>query len=292
MTKKIVNSRMIWTIKEVLNWTTQYLREKGCDTARLDAELLLAHSLGINRLRLYVNYDRPLSESERVNFRKLVKRRAAREPVALITGWKEFWSLKIAIMPGVLIPRPETELLVETILEESRQIPNCSLLEIGCGSGALVCAIASERQDFALYACDISLDALKCASNNASKLVSSNPIYLFASDLLESVRSIPLFDIIYSNPPYVPSGEINSLEPEIRYFEPRRALDGGVDGLETIRRLISMSRHTLKPKGKIIMEIGDSQSEDVSELLRLNDFHHIKTFVDLAGKCRVIKAVM
>ncbi|MCL5123159.1 MAG: peptide chain release factor N(5)-glutamine methyltransferase, partial [Deltaproteobacteria bacterium] len=210
---------------------------------------------------------------------------------ALITGWKEFWSLQVSITPGVLIPRPETELLIEVILEESRDILNCSLLEIGCGSGALFCAIASERQDVILYACDISLIALKCASYNASRLVTSDQVYMFASDLLKSVRPGPLFDIIYSNPPYIPSEMINSLDPEIRDFEPKCALDGGFDGLETIRRVIVMSRSRLKPKGKIIMEIGDEQSKDVTEFLKLNEFSGIKTYVDLAGKHRVIKAV-
>ncbi|MGO8878127.1 MAG: peptide chain release factor N(5)-glutamine methyltransferase [Desulfomonilaceae bacterium] len=290
--RETVNKRVIWTVRDVLKWTSEYLRTKGCDSPRLDSELLLTHTLGIDRLRLFLDYDRPLSDKERKKYRELVRRRASREPAALITGKKEFWSLQISVNPGVLIPRPETEILVEVVLEQCKTLTGCSVLEIGCGSGAVFCAISSERHDIELYACDISLCAISCASINASVISSVNRVHIFASDLLESVRSGPVFDIIFSNPPYIPSSLIDNLEPEIREFEPCCALDGGVDGLATIRRLISGSRNCLKPKGNLILEIGDQQSEEVERLLKLNDFSEIRTYTDLSGKIRVLKAVL
>jgi release factor glutamine methyltransferase len=287
-----VNKKVIWTVRDVLKWTSEYLKTKGCDSPRLDSELLLAHTFGVDRLRLFLDYDRPLSDKERIKYREFVRRRASREPVALITGKKEFWSLEITVNPGVLIPRPETEILVEVVLDQCKTLRNCSVLEIGCGSGAVFCAISSERSDIELFACDISFCALSCASINASAKAGANRVHIFASDLLESVRSGPIFDIVFSNPPYIPSNLIDNLAPEIRQFEPNLALDGGFDGLETIRRLISSSRNCLKPKGKLILEIGDQQSEEVVPLLKLNDFSEIRSYTDLSGKIRVLMAVI
>ncbi len=286
------NKKIIWTVRDILKWTSEYLRRKGCDSPRLDAELLLTHALGVDRLRLFLDFDRPLSDKEREKYRELVKRRASREPVALITGKKEFWSLEIMVNPGVLIPRPETEILVQVVLDQCKTLTNCSVLEIGCGSGAVFCAIASDRSDIDLYACDISLCALSCASINASINPNPNCAHIFASDLLESVRSGPIFDIIFSNPPYVPSSIVDSLEPEIRQFEPYCALNGGDDGLATIRRLIPQSRNCLKPNGNLLLEIGDEQSDEVERLLKLNDFSEIRAYPDLSGKIRVLKAVL
>lgn len=287
-----MKNKIVWTVKQILIWTTQYLMDKGCETPRLDAELLLSHVLGVDRLRLYLDYFRPLTNQERRNYRELIRRRAAREPVALITGQKEFWSLEIFVNSGVLIPRPETELLVEVVLDECKDIENCSVIEIGCGSGAVLCAIAKERDDVDLYGCDISLRAVVCTSLNASKQSFLNRVNIFASDLLESVCSSPLFNIICSNPPYIPSDVINSLAPEIRYFEPVCALDGGINGTEIIRRLIETSRSRLQINGKLIIEIGDQQSDSVIEMLKLNHFSEIRTYTDLTGKLRVIKAAL
>lgn len=290
--KDLINKKEIWTIKEVLMWTAGYLERKGCETPRLDAELLLAHALGIKRLGLYLDFDRPLTDGERFQYRELVRRRSLREPVALITGKKEFWSLDITIRPGVLIPRPETEILVEVVLGEFRTLHKCSILEVGCGSGALICAICRENPNIEVYACDISLNALNNTFSNTSAKGLPDRVHLFGSDLLDSVRKAPVFDIIYSNPPYIPSGLICSLAPEICKFEPNCALDGGPDGLETIRRLIQMSRDRLKPQGRLILEIGDEQSEPVREIFELNHYSQIQTYTDLSGKVRVVKAVL
>jgi len=284
-------TKTVWTIRDVLTWTTDYLKRKGCQTPRLDAELLLAHNLGIERIGLYLDFDRPLSDAERLGFRNLVRRRALREPVALIIGKKEFWSLDIVVTPGVLIPRPETEILVQVVLEECQDLLNLSVLEIGCGSGAPLIAIACARPDIRLFACDISINSLCCASANASSHGFSDQILFFASDLLESVRAEHMFDVIYSNPPYIPSKDVDSLAPEIRNFEPREALDGGLDGLDVIRRLIPSSQIRLKPGGRLIMEIGEDQVQPVRKLLQTNGFSAVRVHQDLSGKNRVVKAV-
>ena len=285
------DSKTVWTIRDVLTWTTDYLKRKGCETPRLDAELLLAHNLGIERIRLYLDFDRPLSDGERLGFRDLVRRRALREPVALIIGKKEFWSLDIAVTPGVLVPRPETEILVQVVLEDCQGLLNVAILEVGCGSGAPLIAVSSVRPDIQLFACDISINSLNCASANASNHGFSAHIFFFASDLLESVRAEHIFDVIYSNPPYIPSKDIDSLAPEIRDFEPRKALDGGLDGLDVIRRLIPTSRDRLKPGGRLILEIGEKQFDSVKKLLEINGFSMVRGYKDLSGKNRVVKAV-
>ncbi len=286
------DKKTVWTIRDVLTWTTDYLKGKGCQTPRLDAELLLAHNLGTERIRLYLDFDRPLSDGERLGFRNLVRRRALREPVALIVGKKEFWSLNIVVTPGVLIPRPETEILVQVVLEECQDFLNLSVLEVGCGSGAPLIAISSARPDIQLFACDVSINSLYCASVNASSHGFSDQILLFASDLLESVRAEHMFDVIYSNPPYIPSKDVDSLAPEIRNFEPRKALDGGLDGLDVIRRLIPTSHVRLKPGGRLILEIGEDQFEPVRKLLQANGFSGVRVHKDLSGKNRVVKAVI
>ena len=285
------DSKTVWTIRDVLTWTTDYLKRKGCETPRLDAELLLAHNLGIERIRLYLDFDRPLSDGERLGFRDLVRRRALREPVALIIGKKEFWSLDIVVTPGVLIPRPETEILVQVVLEDCQGLLNLAILEVGCGSGAPLIAVSSIRPDIQLFACDISIDSLNCAFANASNHGFSAQILFFASDLLESVRAEHMFDVIYSNPPYIPSKDIDSLAPEIRDFEFRKALDGGLDGLDVIRRLIPTSRDRLKPGGRLILEIGEEQFDSVKKLLEINGFSMVRGYKDLSGKNRVVKAV-
>ena len=285
-------NKTIWTVNEVLKWTTDYLKDKGCQSPRLDAELLLAHALKTNRLGLYLIFDQPLSDRERMIYRELVRRRASREPVAFLVGKKEFWSLDIMVRPGVLVPRPETEILLEVVLEECKKYPGCSLLEVGCGSGAVICALCCEVPNINAYACDISADALKNTGANLARLNGLESPSIFASDLFESVRNGPIFDIILSNPPYIPSNFIDQLEPEVRVFEPKRALDGGPEGLDIIRRLVKTSRNFLKPEGKLIIEIGDGQSEVVSDLFMTNGFVTVKEYNDFNQKIRVIKGII
>jgi release factor glutamine methyltransferase len=279
-----------WTIKEVLNWTSDYFRQKGILSARLDAEVLLAHCLGADRLHLYLNMDRPLTPAERGGFRELVRRRGRREPVALITGRKEFWSLLFRAVPGVLIPRPDTEILVEAVLEEIRHNPTPVVLEIGTGSGAIGVALAREKPGAVVVAVDIDPLAASTARLNARDAGVEGAMEFLAGDLLAALSHRARFDVICSNPPYIPSAEICSLEPEIACFEPLTALDGGPDGLDVIRRLIREAGHYLKPGGTIMLEIGDAQFDAVQELFAsLGSFQEIRGRRDLSGRIRVVQ---
>jgi len=279
-----------WTIGTILEWTTGYFTQKGIVSARLDAEVLLAYALEVERLYLYLNRDRPLSSAERQRYRTLVGRRARREPLALITGTKEFWSIPFRIVPGVLIPRPETELLVEAVLDQIKDVPSPALLEIGTGSGAVAVAVARECPRAHILATDVDTGALKIAALSARNAGVAEAIGLVASDLFSALRPGPMFDVICSNPPYVPSGAVDTLAPEIADFEPRRALDGGPDGLDVIRRLVEDAGGFLREHGVLILEIGDQQETSVKEILGLKgSFRDIQVFSDLSGKPRVVK---
>ena len=277
-----------WTIKDVLEWTAGYFRKKGITTARLDAEVLLAHCLGVDRLHLYLNLDRPLRQEERIRYRELIRRRAMREPVALIRGVKEFWSLRLRAAPGVLIPRPDTEALVEAVLEELRDRPVPNILEIGTGSGAIAVAIALENPRARIVATDIDKLALEATRFNAENLGASASISFIASDLFTAFREGSKFDVVCCNPPYIPSDVIATLEPEIN-FEPRLALDGGPDGLNVIRHLVSQARNYLADRGALIIELGSEQEPWVREMFEtLGGLHDVHAFPDLSGKPRVV----
>ena len=277
-----------WTVKDVLEWTTGYFKKKGITTARLDAEVLLAHCLGVERLHLYLNLERPLKHEERARYRELIRRRAMREPVSLIRGIKEFWSLRLRAVPGVLIPRPDTETLVEAVLDEIRERQDPNVLEIGTGSGAIAISIALENRHSRIVATDIDVRALEAARFNAINLGAAAYIDFLASDLFTAIRPGSKFDVICCNPPYIPSDVIPTLEPEID-FEPRKALDGGPDGLDVIRQLISQARHHLTPDGALIVEMGWDQEASVREMFgTLGGLHDIRTFPDLSGKPRVV----
>ncbi|MGB6063367.1 MAG: peptide chain release factor N(5)-glutamine methyltransferase [Desulfomonilaceae bacterium] len=277
-----------WTVKDVLEWTAAYFKKKGITTARLDAEVLLAHCLGVDRLHLYLNLDRPLKQEERAQYRELIRRRAMREPVSLIRGIKEFWSLRLRAVPGVLIPRPDTEALVEAVLEAIRDHPNPNILEIGTGSGAISIAIALENRLSRIVATDIDFRALEAARFNAINLGAAASIDLLAADLFAAIRPESKFDVVCCNPPYIPSDVIPTLDPEIN-FEPRKALDGGPDGLSVIRRLVSQAGNYLTENGALIIEIGSEQEPSVREMFEtLGGLHDIRTFRDLSGKPRVI----
>ena len=282
------NSAARWTIRDVLQWTTDFFAKKGVLTARLDAEVLLAHCLEVDRLYLYLNLDRPLLPEERSKYRSLVARRAEREPVALITGKKEFWSIPLSVVPGVLIPRPETEILVEAVLEDMKRKESPSILEIGTGSGAITIAVMKERPDAWVVATDVNRLALETAAlNSTSAQVAPS---LIASELFAAFKVGPAFDIVCSNPPYIPTDVIPSLAPEICKYEPCSALDGGSDGLDLVRRIAGEARQFLRPAGSLILEIGEGQQDDVKRLLTDAEFHEIMFVPDLAGMLRVVKA--
>lgn len=278
-----MNKAEAWTILEVLRWTTGYLQEKGCPTPRLDAEVLLAHALGIDRVRLYVEYERPLSEAELARFRELVRRRAAREPVACIRGFKEFWSLTFEVNPAVLIPRPETELLVEEALRIARGLVAPRVVDVGTGSGAVAVVLARELGR-PVMATDSSPAALEVARRNAAQHAAQ--VELLLADLLSPFRE-GAFDLVVSNPPYVPSGEFATAPPELS-FEPRSALDGGADGLDIVRALVQQAARVLAPGGWLLVEVGMGQAPEAAALMEAAGFAEVGRVRDLAGIERVV----
>lgn len=263
--------------------------------ARLGAELLLARVLETDRVGLYLIFDRPVATEEKDAFRSLVKRRANREPVAYILGEKEFYSLSFKVSPGVLIPRPETEILVE---DAARELGDANLpaplgrpvaADVGAGSAAVACALAMESPGAAIVATEISPGALAVARENVAAHELTDRVHLVMADLLECIRP-GVLSVVVSNPPYIPEGEIAGLAAEIG-FEPREAIDGGEDGLAVIRRLAPRAADALVARGRLLMEIGYSQAEDAAGLLEAHGFGDIKITKDLAGIDRVIRGV-
>lgn len=281
-----------WTIIRLLQWTTTYFKERGIESARIDAELLLAFALGLTRIDLYLRHDQPLNQDELTRFRTLVKRRAAREPVAYITGTKEFWALELVVGPDVLIPRPETECVVEGILEflngnNGPEAPH--LLDLGTGSGAIALALARGCPTAWVTALDRSCRALAIADRNRRCHNLQDRVHLVAGDWLAPFSGPNTrFDAIVSNPPYIPSGQIDELEPEIARYEPRAALDGGPDGLACLRELIRSAPSWLLSGGALFLEIGHDQYPAVQQLATESGaYRDIACRPDYSGKDRV-----
>lgn len=282
----------VWTIREILKWTANYLHSKGVSTPRLDAEVLLAHALQKDRLYLYMNMERPLSPIERASYREMVTQRANRAPCALIVGSKEFWSMEFKITPGTLIPRPETETLVERAIELLIDNPAPLILELGVGSGAVCVSLAKEIPGAHIIAVDISPKALECAGINIEKYDLNNRIRLIYGDLFDPIAESGEFDLIVSNPPYIPTLDIDGLEREIKENEPLEALDGGHDGLDIIRRILLGGAKRLKAGGALAMEIGDSQEAGAKRIMESTKaYGNILSHKDLAGKVRVISGI-
>lgn len=276
----------IWTIRKVLEWTVERFSQMGITASpRLDAEVLLAHTLNTKRIHLYTDYDKPLTTDELASFRNYVRRRLAREPVAYIIGKREFWSLTLNVNPAVLIPRPETEILVETALALAKAIENPLIVDVGTGSGAIAIALALEVPQARVIAIDYSEAALGIARQNAIQCGAK--ITFLRGDLLDPLPDELKPQLIVSNPPYIPSCEIEQLAPEVKDWEPRVALDGGADGLSVIRRLISSAIQRLSSLGWLCLEIGSAQAASVQKLLGSYGFQSVKTRSDLNGLPRV-----
>jgi release factor glutamine methyltransferase len=275
------------SLEEVLRRSTEYLRERGSPTPRLDTELLLAHALGLERIELYTQFDRPLTDSELAACRELVRRRGHREPVAYIVGSWGFHRIDLEVDSRVLVPRPETEILVDRCLALLEGVERPAVLDVGTGSGAIALAIAGERPDAVITACDVSADALAVAAANATRL--GLGVELVRSDLFEQLAG-RRFHLIASNPPYVAEGELAGLEPEVAVHEPRLATVAGPDGLEVYRRLLPAAAGHLEPGGTLVLECGAGQAGWVEgELARLG-YGDSKVERDLAGIERVVEA--
>ena len=275
-----------WTVLKILRWTTDYFRGKEITSARLDAELLLSATLGMDRVALYVNFERPLDASELSSYREKVKRRAGREPIQYILAETEFWSLPFQVNPAVLIPRADTEVLVEEALQ---RINGCAtVLDVGTGSGAVAVALAHEKPEIRVTALDCSEDALAVARGNARRNTVAERVFCLAGDL-QSLPPGP-FDMIVSNPPYIPTRDWEQLMPEVRDHEPRLALDGGADGLEAYRRIAVQAVQVLSPGGWLLVEVGIGQAADVNALFRAAGLEEVTQRDDYAGIPRVVMA--
>lgn len=280
-----------WTIKKLLAWTDGYFTDHGIDSPRLTAEILLAKTLDMRRLDLYLQHDRPLEKQELAEFKVLIKRRAAREPVAYITGEKGFYNDRFSVGQGVLIPRPDTEVLVEAAVEYLSgprwSEKTAKVIELGVGSGAVISSVAASCPGHTYFGSDISQTALQTAAANV-KTVTHVPVHFFQGSWMNAVSPGTGFDLILSNPPYIPSSQIDSLAPEIKDHEPRLALDGGPDGLDMIRVILSQARARLNPEGQVILEMGFDQKPGLETLAAEHSWVSGLEFVkDLAGHNRL-----
>jgi release factor glutamine methyltransferase len=278
-----------WTVLKVLQWTTEYFRLKDIEQPRASAEVLLAHVLRMERIQLYLNHDRPLVPDELSSYREAIRRRAAREPTQYITRKQEFWSLEFEVTPDVLIPRPETELLVEEALKLVRGSSK-SVLDLGTGSGAIAIALAHECPSIQVIATDRSLGALLVARRNASRHHLEGRVAFVAADLFGCFPAPGgTFDTVVSNPPYISEKEFPGLAPEIVRYEPNAALLAGPQGLALIHRIIQEAPVYLKPEGSLLMEIGAGQAETLREELRQKPFIDSMEFIrDYSGVLRVL----
>lgn len=286
-----------WAIQGILNVATEFLRDKGIESPRLCAEVLLSHQLKKNRIELYLEYDQPLNPLEIAGYRSLIKRRLEREPLQYIIGHQEFWSLDFLVSPSVLIPRPETELLIEEALKLSERnffSDNCYLkiLDLGTGSGVIAISLAKEIQNATLVASDISFEALALAKDNARHHNLNSRIAFCQGDLWQPFSHTSFsFDMIISNPPYIPSEAFKTLPPEVRNYEPRIALDGHENGMYFIERIIKESEMYLKPGGWLLIEMDPDQTERALHCIDLiQSFGYKERRMDYRKKYRLVMA--
>lgn len=273
----------IWTTLKVLDWTKEYLAAKGIKNSRLEAEWMLCEATGLDRVGLYLSFEKPLNEDELTAYRAMVTRRARHEPLQYILGSQEFCGLEFEVTPEVLIPRYDTETLV---MEAVARMPaSRSILDIGVGSGCIAVALAKQLPNAMVTGTDISEPALAIARRNALK--NGVDIEFISGSMLGPVGG-RRFDLIVSNPPYIPTADIDGLQPEVRDFEPRGALDGGPDGLDAYRMLVPVVPDCLNPGGWLLVEIGIGQAGSVMELFKANGFTELFTARDPAGIERVV----
>lgn len=249
-----------------MEWTEQHFRQKGIESAKLEAQLLLGHALGCRRTELYTRWNELVAEEQRSRFRELIKRRLDGCPVQYLLGEREFFLLTVEVTPAVLIPRPETELLVTETLARIKPLGAPRVLDIGTGSGCIALALAHQHKTAVIVASDISAEALEIARRNAVRHGLAQRVRFVEGDLLASLAG-EQFDVIVSNPPYIATGELADLAPEVRDFEPRLALDGGADGFAIYDRLIPSSAAQLAPGGTLLLEIGHTQETGVRQRL-------------------------
>jgi release factor glutamine methyltransferase len=280
------------TVLEAINLSKDFLQKKGIQSPRINAELLLASVLKCKRLQLYLSFDRPLKQNEIDDYRKLIKRRSNFEPLQYITRYVEFYNLEFKVTPAVLIPRPETEILVETILKNVNNKNKISILDIGCGSGIIGISLAVNLKNISVFCTDISCDAINLAMENAKRHnVISKINFLEHNIITQQIDFVSKLDVIVSNPPYIALKDFNSLQKEIKNFEPRYALTDENDGYTFFNKISSKAIKKLNSGGKLFFEISDGQSGAIVKIMKDNSFFGIQTIKDFQNFDRVVYGV-
>jgi release factor glutamine methyltransferase len=286
----VANTGESWTILRMILWSAEYLKNKGVETGRLDAEWLLAAALGVDRLQLYLKYDRPLSSEEREAFKPLLRRRAGREPLQYIIGRTGFRELELKTDPRVLIPRPETEVLVQEVLDWASAGAE-SVWDMGTGAGAVALSLAAEGTWTRVVATDVSPEALSVAADNAERYDLGGHVEFREGSLFEPLEEGERFDVIVSNPPYIAEGEKGELQPEVRDWEPPEALFAGEDGLDVIRQLVAGAPKHLLSGGLLALECGLGQAAGIADDVQATGaFGAVRIRADLTGRPRFVTA--
>lgn len=284
------------TVLEVIQRSTEYLTKKGVDSPRLQVELMLAHVLKLKRMALYLNFERPLSTEETDLLREMVRRRGVREPLQHILGSTSFCGLEIAVSRDVLVPRPETELLAELGWQFLNSIvsanPNAQpvAMDYGTGSGCIAIALAANSPKTQILAVDVSPAALELAQKNATQLQMNTRITFCQGDGFSALPTGTRLDLLISNPPYIPSDEIATLDPEVKDFDPRLALDGGADGLDFYHHLARNAQSHLAPEGRVMIEFGDGQGDSIQKLFENEKWVVEAIKPDYSGRLRILIA--
>lgn len=286
-------NKPVWTIIKILDWTKQYFADRGVENPRLDAEVLLCAVLQCERIKLYMDFERPLTGAELSQYKNYVARRGQHEPLAYILGEKEFMRNSFKVTPATLVPRPETELLVESLIKAARGLKadgDVKILDIGTGSGAIIVSLLDYLPNAKGVGVDISVDALIVAEENSRRIGVRERAGFMQSDLFSRIPADKKFDIIVSNPPYIPAADIAGLAKDVQK-EPRGALDGGADGLDFYRRIISDAMDHMADEGILAFEVGINQAQVVAELCRKAGFKATAIRKDYADIERMVFAV-
>ena len=281
----------VWTVKRLHEWTRDFLKRQGSESPEIETQILMAQALQCRRVELFTRYEQEVSEEKRARLRELIQQRAKGCPVAYLVGHKEFYSLRFEVSPAVLIPRDDSEWIVQECLRMSKGQGAVRVLDLGTGSGNLAVAIARQNKDASVVAVDVSQEALAIAQKNAEAHQVFDRIEFLHGDLFDALRSARSFQFIVSNPPYVKTGELSTLQTEVRDFEPRLALDGGPDGLDVFDRIIAGADNFLEDEGYLILEIGeDQESEARTRIEALGCYKLNPTIRDAKGLSRVLVA--
>jgi len=283
-----VPAERVWTVRDALDWTADHFERKSVDDPRRSAEWLLSAATGLSRIELYTHFDRPLSEDERAVYRRSIERRAAGEPLQYVTGEMPFRHIVLKVRPGVFIPRPETEVLVDEALAALEGVSDPVVVDLCTGSGAIAISIAHERPDARVYATEIAEETASVARENAERCGVSDRVTVLTGDLFaplpEELRGI--VHVVASNPPYIPTADLAGLPTEVGGFEPRVALDGGPDGLDAVRRIVADARSWLAPGGTLVVETDTSTVKTaVNEMAAW--YEGTEAVRDLTGRDRV-----